>query len=53
MSFIVSLILIAVAWFFADIIDGIPTAWHLFDRLPLWLIGILGVSAIAVFISEP
>lgn len=46
-------ILIAIAWFFSSLIDGIPNLWHLTNGLPLWLIGLLTASAIAYFVSEP
>jgi len=53
MSFIVGLILIAIAWFFSALINGMLETWHLFDRLPLWLMGVVLASAIAYFVSEP
>ncbi|MEM6836550.1 MAG: hypothetical protein AAF609_06810 [Cyanobacteria bacterium P01_C01_bin.120] len=46
-------VLVAIAWFFASLIDGIPDLWHLTNWLPTWLVGLVVVSAIAAFISEP
>ena len=53
MSFIFGLGLIAIAWILSALINGVPEFWHLFDRLPWWVLGIGITSAIAWFVSEP
>ena len=53
MSFIFSLVLIAIAWILSAFINDMLEFWYLFDRLPWWVIGIGITSAIAWFVSEP
>jgi hypothetical protein len=53
MSLFFTLVLIAIAWLFSTLIDGIPHLWQLFTLAPLWLLGLLLAGVIAWFVSDP
>ncbi|MEM6433656.1 MAG: hypothetical protein AAF773_07350 [Cyanobacteria bacterium P01_D01_bin.115] len=53
MTLIAGLGLIFVAWLMSVFVGGIPSFWHFWTIAPQWVTGIIIISLLAWFVSEP
>ena len=53
MTLIAGFGLIFVAWLMSVFVGGIPSFWHFWTIAPQWVTGIVIISLLAWFVSEP